>query len=84
MVFIGSGCGSSHRVQETQLEPECKPTDEGFVRTSPNQDANTIVLPGVALPRARPVHADTLRLLMKSSGSWPKGWERVRSEVLLG
>ena len=44
--IVGSGCGSSQEVQKAELEAENVSNEEAFVRTSPNQDANTIVLPG--------------------------------------
>jgi len=50
MMLIGAGCGSSQKVQKVEPEPEHVPNEEGFVRMSPLQDADTIVLPGVASP----------------------------------
>jgi len=48
MMLIGAGCGSSQKVQKVEPEPGHLPNEEGFVRNSPLQDADTIVLPGVA------------------------------------
>ncbi|GAI97138.1 unnamed protein product [marine sediment metagenome] len=51
IAIAGSGCGSSRKVQKTELEPEHVSNEESFVRTSPNQDANTIVIhKGPAFP----------------------------------
>jgi hypothetical protein len=42
----GSGCGSSQKVRKAELKPKNVSDDDVFVRGSPNQDTNTIVLPG--------------------------------------
>jgi hypothetical protein len=48
IVIAVSGCGSSQKVKKAEPEPGHLPNEEGFVRNSPLQDADTIVLPGVA------------------------------------
>ena len=46
IILGGLGCGSGQKVQKRELKPEHVSNEDGFVRTSPNQDEYTIVRRG--------------------------------------
>lgn len=47
VAVAGSSCGSNQKGLKVELEPEQVSDEKGFVRYSPNQDANAIVHRGV-------------------------------------